>query len=52
MADEERMTADVGRPLHVSWHEILPLIDGIEQRLTAIEERLGISSEQEPSDDG
>ena len=52
MADEERMAADVGKPLHLSCHEILPLIDVIEQRLTAIEEHLGISSEREPSDDG
>jgi hypothetical protein len=37
----------------VSWHEILPLIDVIEQRLTVIEEHLGISGEgldSKPSD--
>src|SRR5581483_2171037 len=30
------------RPLHVTWHEVLPLVTAIEQRLSAIEEHLGM----------
>jgi hypothetical protein len=45
MADEEGVPGELPRPLHVSWHEILPLIDVIEQRLTVIEEHLGITGE-------
>lgn len=45
MVDEERVPEELARPLHVAWHEILPLIDAIEQRLTAIEDHLGISGE-------
>ncbi len=32
-------------PLQVSWHQMLPLIDAIEARLTAIENLLGIATE-------
>ena len=38
--------ASVARPLHVTWHEILPLVTAIEQRLSAIEEYLGMGSEE------
>jgi hypothetical protein len=34
--------------VHVAWHEILPLVDAIEARLTAIEEQLGIGAEGSP----
>ena len=41
MAEQERVPDDGDR--QASLGEILPLIDAIEQRLTVIEERLGIS---------
>jgi ATP-dependent Clp protease ATP-binding subunit ClpA len=35
---------EVARPLNVAWHQILPLVDAIERRLAAIEEKLGMAA--------
>jgi len=42
---EGALHASAARPLHVTWHEVLPLVAAIEQRLSAIEEHLGMRSE-------
>jgi len=40
-----------GPPAVVRWHQVIPLLDAIEARLTAIEEHVGITSEP-PEDTG
>jgi ATP-dependent Clp protease ATP-binding subunit ClpC len=44
-AGEDPVTLHPARPLAVKWHQILPLVDSIEARLTAIEEQLGIAAD-------
>ena len=45
-AGEGWVQAAVTQPLRITWYEILPLVTAIEQRLSAIEEILGIKEEQ------
>ncbi len=45
MAEQERVPEDGGR--QTSLRDILPLLYAIEQRLTVIEERLGIGGESD-----